>query len=165
MAKHFLILLACIILQDSSTPVFAQNTDIKTNIKNFYSDFANNMTQSKYDDVISLVSKYFASDFGHFDDGTLAYGKEQFIVSLKEQKAAQTKMSVTIDFKSDPIVSADGKEVRINFEISQLIGPQKENSFSTKSFCHDSLRILNTNTFELYKCDCKTILGNSENKK
>ncbi len=163
MRKFFIASVCLAALAIPSTP-FASQT-LVNEVKDFYQTFEKSMSAGDYETTLGLFDRYIADDFGHYDDGELSYGKEEFkdmISSNNEQKIGTT---VDIDMKTVKF-SEEKNEIHANFIIQQDIIKNVEQedgeikqivTASMKLECHDYLRVIDPETVKLYKCDCTTL--------
>ncbi len=150
-----------------STP-FASQT-LVNDVRTFYDKFETSIDQGDVQTTLDLIDTHVAEDFGHYDNGEFIYGKKQFKNIVSSNSERKVGNEVNIDMK-DVKYSEETNEILANFTIKQDFYSEITNEGQTDRKleesmtleCNDYLRILDDNTFKLYKCDC-TILEKINN--
>lgn len=162
MRKYITLSILLVGLAIPSTPFASQS--LVPEVETFYKTFETSLTGGDYKTTLGLIDKYVADDFGHYDDGEFIYGKGQFKNIISNNNESQIGNEVNIDMKSVQY-SEDTNEILANFIIKQDFYSDVTHNGETQRTlkesmtleCKDYLRILDDETFKLYKCDCTVI--------
>lgn len=136
-------------------------TGVLDDVKVFYVDFFDMMTDEKFEEVIALSKKNFADDFAHLDDGEFAYDKEGLIRNLsklQENYTTDQAAHYEIDIQSASY-DEESRTAQVVF-VSKVssINSDNEKELIMSQRCLDTLDVLPENkTFQLKKCDCETL--------
>ncbi len=157
--KTFLIFALALLGMQVQPRADDSSRSVEDQIIAFYKDYEKSLNDNNMDEALRLINLHVAEDFGHYDDGKLAYDKAEFLGILEKGKADPSKQDVKIEILDIYEAKDVPNEVRLNFKIYQ----NKElGGVESKALlqCHDSLRVLpeTESVFQLYRCDCKTLL-------
>lgn len=138
--------------------------NLVSDVEAFYKSFETTLNTRDFETTRSIVNEHFAEDFAHYDDGVNTYGKTGLLDFINQSINNRVSTRLDIDMKSVKF-SEEQNEIHAHFVLDQdILTPSPEQNKNTlkprltlKLECFDQFRITESNSFELYKCDCKTL--------
>ena len=140
------------------------SNDIVEDVKAFYMDFVKLLSDNNKEDLIALTENVFADDFDHWDDGAFSYSKADLLKTFA-QAEARSETRVRFDIASavyDEDIHAVILEFTSNSYSMDMHGDEK---LVLSIRCLDTLPVSEDGTFQLKKCDCKTLVSPQDNRK